>query len=164
MFGDLRFNCPVMLYGQQMARANPKNHFYAYRFDHRTLVSDRMHCYEWMGVCHASELLYVFSNSMLTLYPKDSQLSIDIMNSWTNFAKTGNPSPIGSSLEWPEAFDDNQSSSSSSMNWMILDIEHRIEKDIYKDVCEKIWSKQYHDWLAKYFVDKSGSNNEKDEL
>nr|XP_027196472.1 cholinesterase 1-like [Dermatophagoides pteronyssinus] len=164
MFGDLRFNCPVMLYGQQMARANPKNHFYAYRFDHRTLVSDRMHCYEWMGVCHASEILYVFSNSMLTLYPKDSQLSIDIMNSWTNFAKTGNPSPIGSSLEWPEAFDDNQLSSSSTMNWMILDIEHRIEKDIYKDVCEKIWSKQYHDWLAKYFVDKSGSNNEKDEL
>ncbi|KAH9521103.1 cholinesterase 1-like [Dermatophagoides farinae] len=148
LFGDLRFNCPVMLYGKQMARANPKNRFYAYRFDRRTILADRMHCDEWMGVCHASDLLYVFSHSMMTIYPRDSQLSIDVMNSWTRFANTGDPSPIGS-MEWPEAFDDNELQ--SSMRWMIIDIDYKIENDIYKDVCETIWTKQYDDWFERNF-------------
>ncbi|OTF74658.1 hypothetical protein BLA29_010703 [Euroglyphus maynei] len=156
ILGDLRFNCPVMLFGQQMARANPKNRFYAYRFDRRTILADRMQCDEWMGVCHASDILYVFSNSLMSLYPKDSQLSIDVMNSWTRFAKTGDPSPIGT-MEWPEAFTDNESQ--STMRWMLIDIEHKTGNDLYRDVCQTIWAKRYGEWLEKYFV-----SNEKDEL
>ena len=57
------------------------------------------------GACHAVELAYVFGNTDETIYtgkPADLQLSRMIMNIWTNFARTGNPSTAN--LQW-EPFD-----------------------------------------------------------
>nr|XP_046915029.1 acetylcholinesterase-like [Dermatophagoides farinae] len=144
-FADLRFNCPVVLFAKEIAKVNPENRFYAYRFDRLSIVSDKMHCYDWMGVCHGSDILYTFSHPFMNYYPPDARLSHDMIKSWTKFARTGQPGPIGP-FEWPKAFDSNNN---SSIQWMLLDVGYRTVIDIYENSCEHLWRKQYVDWFAK---------------
>lgn len=53
--------------------------------------------------CHAVELAYVFGNLEETIYTgeiADETLSDTVMQMWTDFARTGDPS--GDSLKWSE--------------------------------------------------------------
>ena len=136
-FADLRFNCPVVLFAKEIAKVNPENRFYAYRFDRLSIVSDKMHCYDWMGVCHGSDILYTFSHPFMNYYPPDARLSHDMIKSWTKFARTGQPGPIGP-FEWPKAFDSNNNSSiqlsTSSMNndirWAFSQIKGPLDEEV----------------------------------
>lgn len=78
------------------------------------------------GACHAVELAYVFGNTDETIYtggPADKELSDRIMNIWTEFAKTGNPST--EDLEWTE-FDE------VSRATMVLRKEPKLKSDLLK--------------------------------
>ena len=50
--------------------------------------------FDFIGACHASELAYVFHNIDETIFSGtvDEKLADDMCTSWTNFARTGNPS------------------------------------------------------------------------
>lgn len=67
-----------------------------------------------MKVFHGSDLGYIFHLSEGGLTPEfftDEQeiVSMAMIDYWVNFAKTGNPSPPGSSLvEWPKYSKDKQ--------------------------------------------------------
>ena len=56
------------------------------------------------GVCHADELQYLFLPTVIsdTLTGEDAQVSELMSAAWTNFAKTGDPSPPGSSFSWTQ--------------------------------------------------------------
>ncbi len=78
------------------------------------------------GACHAVELAYVFGNTDETIYtgtPADKELSELVMNIWSSFAKTGNPSTEG--LEWAE-FD------SLKRATMVLEKQPELSYDILK--------------------------------
>ena len=57
----------------------------------------------YQGACHSVELAYMFGNTQDTIYtgqPADEELSREVMQMWTNFARTGNPST--ENFEWPK--------------------------------------------------------------
>ena len=78
--------------------------------DH-TVRGGRAYMYYWTepstlryrGACHAVELAYVFGNLDETIYTgvrADEKLSNTVMQMWSNFARTGDPST--KDIEWPE--------------------------------------------------------------
>ncbi|XP_077979540.1 acetylcholinesterase-like [Glandiceps talaboti] len=86
---------------------------YMYRFDYRSVFSRYP---EWAGVAHGDELTYVLGipfkeDSNLTV--NDEVMSEAMMTMWSNFAKTGNPTPEGHNIpnvigQWEPFTDDNQ--------------------------------------------------------
>ncbi|MBQ1638696.1 MAG: carboxylesterase family protein, partial [Ruminococcus sp.] len=74
--------------------------------------------------CHAVELAYVFGNLDETIYTgerADEELSDTVMQMWTNFARTGDPST--ESLEW-QPYDENSRIS------MIISGEPHTSRDV----------------------------------
>ncbi|XP_077979535.1 cholinesterase-like [Glandiceps talaboti] len=75
---------------------------YVYRFDYRSIHSFWP---EWAGVPHVDELMYVFGTPFKDRYlyrnftDADEVMSDTIMTLWTNFAKTGNPTPLGQEIQ-----------------------------------------------------------------
>ena len=140
LFTDFTLGCPTMLFGQRIAQISEKvNNFYSYRLDRRGVAAIPMGCtFEWLGVCHGADIPYVFHNSMLKNSSKDVQLSNDMIKAWTNFAKTGHPGTMGS-IEWRQVYENEQKDSASVM---LFNVENRMEKGIFKDVCG-FWEKIY---------------------
>ncbi|XP_070581595.1 acetylcholinesterase-like [Ptychodera flava] len=69
---------------------------YLYRFDYRSSQSSGFP--EWAGVCHGEELSFVFGVPFKeggNRTAADKALSETMMSLWANFARTGNPSPLG---------------------------------------------------------------------
>ena len=102
--------------------------------DLHTQSGGRAYMYYWTepsaiylrGACHAVELAYVFGNTDETIYtgvPADKKLSAAVMEMWTNFAKTGNPST--DNLEW-EAYD------SDSRATMVISDAPELKYDVLK--------------------------------
>lgn len=86
--GDFAFKCPVIQLAQNYAKS-PGSSVYFYEFNHRPSVSDWP---AWSGSLHGDEVQFLFG---LTLKPEaaytmdEQKLSQDMMQYWTNFAKTG---------------------------------------------------------------------------
>ena len=57
-----------------------------------------------LGVSHADELLLIFKLGILPMEPvftaEDKATSKNMLKLWTDFAKTGNPTPDPSSTQW----------------------------------------------------------------
>lgn len=91
IIGDFAFKCPVIQLAQNYAKS-PGSSVYFYEFNHRPSVSDWP---AWSGSLHGDEVQFLFG---LTLKPEaaytmdEQKLSQDMMQYWTNFAKTGKPS------------------------------------------------------------------------
>eukprot|EP01133_Synstelium_polycarpum_P003717 gene3717-4285_t len=109
---DYIFVCPTRAAAQSLA-VNGGQPVWQYQFQHvssfNAYIGQFPECQDM--VCHGLELPYVFdtvtSTNQFTFTPQELQLSLDLMQYWTNFAKTGNPntgSAPSPSLEWP-AFD-----------------------------------------------------------
>lgn len=85
ILGDYLITCSSVFQADHHSLAG--NRVYFYLFDYRSASSPRA---EWMGVSHFDEVQYVFGNPFyknLTEY--EEELSKDIMDMWTSFAKTG---------------------------------------------------------------------------
>ena len=77
--------------------------------------------------CHAVELAYVFGNLEETIYTgeiADETLSDTVIQMWTNFARTGDPSL--NNLVW-EAYDSKQRAT------MVISDEPHVEHDVLED-------------------------------
>ena len=88
-FGDLIITCPTYHFAKQFAQSSPKRDalFYEWTYPSK-LIQSTVGCTKDMGVCHASELEYVFGFSLM-MNETDRQFSEDVMKMWTNFAKNG---------------------------------------------------------------------------
>ncbi|XP_069699397.1 venom carboxylesterase-6-like isoform X2 [Periplaneta americana] len=55
------------------------------------------------GVCHADELIYLFPAARVfgnfTATPEEEKMTDYLIHTWTNFARTGNPTPLNSKSE-----------------------------------------------------------------
>lgn len=130
-----------MLFGQRMARDyNSSNKFYSYRLDRRGNGAAKTLCpFEWMGVCHGADLVYVFHDSFIKGSPEDIELSNEMMKAWTNFAKTGQPGSVGS-IKWQQVYENGQKFPPSTM---LLDVKTRMDEGIFQDLCVGFWEKIY---------------------
>ena len=85
ILGDYLITCSSIFQAEYYSLAG--NQVYFYLFDYRSETSPRAH---WMGVSHFDEVQYVFGNSLFKNFTDyEEELSDDIMDMWTTFAKTG---------------------------------------------------------------------------
>lgn len=91
-YDEMMFRLPAV----EQARLHSKNGGKTYMYYWTVPSTLPMH-----KACHAVELAYVFGNRDETIYtgePADKSLSDTVMQMWTNFARTGDPST--DSLTW----------------------------------------------------------------
>ena len=148
---DLRFDCPELLMVQRYARKSPKQHYYTYRVTQRPNFHVMGACTrEWMGVCHADELFYLF-----TIPDQKSEaekkLSWSMIRAWTSFATHRDPGYV-SSVRWEEAFPRDPSNPNNISNYhtrfMRLEYgKYEMISGFYKDTCEGFW---YDKLLEKF--------------
>ena len=111
---------------RSLKKAGNEN-LYAYRYDwddhRRFIIADFR---ELIGAAHATEIPLLTGNNKLVgdygffIYPKGPSkkfISRNMMQFWTNFAKTGVPGTSSNGIEWQEY----KGSSSDQSNYMVLD-------------------------------------------
>ncbi len=117
-YNEVLFRLPAVL--QAQLHAENGGNVYMYYWKEPSAVKN-------YGACHAVELAYVFGNIDETIYTgqtADKALSDKIMEMWTTFAKTGNPSI--DSLEWEKY-------NTSGRAAMVLEKEIKLDYDIKKN-------------------------------
>lgn len=91
-FNDIIFRLP-MIRQAELHNLNGGKAYIYYWMERSTI--------EYRGACHAVELAYVFGNTQETIYtgaPADEEMSKQVMQMWTNFARCGDPSIDG--FDW----------------------------------------------------------------
>ncbi|CAK1552469.1 unnamed protein product [Leptosia nina] len=101
---DLYFTYPPQRFLQLYSRY--KQPIYMYRFNHDTELNffkNIMGGSEIKGACHVDELFYLFCNTVNRDYYREDEKLRNIIDTvvqlWTDFAKTGNPTS-SSSIKW----------------------------------------------------------------
>ena len=93
LFGDLHVKCPTYLFVKQFAKQTPKAKTFFYELSFQTKNIAKMGCdSKTMGICHGADIEFVFG--LPVHYPdryskQEAAFSKQIMEYWTNFAKTG---------------------------------------------------------------------------
>ncbi|KAK6982894.1 cholinesterase 1-like isoform X1 [Biomphalaria glabrata] len=103
--GDMFFKCPVVDFAELYSRHSDA--VYMYSFEHRTSQTPWP---EWMGVLHGYEIEVIFGLPLAAgsnYTEAEKGLSSLMMKLWTDFAKTGKPSPTDED-QWPEYKPDEQ--------------------------------------------------------
>jgi len=99
--GDHQFTCPVVDWAHRYAETG--NNVYMFHFMQQATITPWP---KWVGTMHADEIAFVFGQPLNLSYnytPKERALSKQMMNYWSNFAKTGNPSLTGSG-RWTDTY------------------------------------------------------------
>ena len=87
--GDILMKCPTYFFAKQFAEHLPKKNVFFYEWTYPAhIMGPLLDCTEDMGVCHTSELEYVFGFPLVS-NTTDKEFSEDVMKMWTNFAKNG---------------------------------------------------------------------------
>ena len=114
-YTEVMFRLPAIAQAKLHADNGGRSYMYYW-----TIPSSLRFC----GACHAVELAYVFGNIDETIYTgerADEALSDMVMQMWTNYARTGDPSVEG--LEWkPYSAQDRQT--------MVLSFQPHMEDDV----------------------------------
>lgn len=118
---------------------------YMYRFDFDTKLNMMKIIFgleEMYGACHADDLFYLFHNKInAQAYQSDEklrQIVYKLTKLWTNFAKTGDPTPDDSlGVKWKRY-------SSAGKEFLALDEVMRVEHYSDKDRVE-FWNKLYRE-------------------
>jgi len=138
-FGDYLTICPVILYGEQFFKHSTSgNRFYSWMLTRPASrhIAGMCNLNDWLGVCHADELFFLFTISWQTKQ-EDKKLSADIIRSWAAFAKNANPGKVGD-IQWTESLDPSGTYPSTS-SFMALDYTFKMVHGYYKDTCEAFW-------------------------
>ncbi|GFT38159.1 acetylcholinesterase-1 [Nephila pilipes] len=95
--GEITLTCPTTYFAEKYVSRN--NDVYLYVFNHRPSTSPWAH---WMETTHFDEVQFVFGQPLQepSLYTElEVDLSLKMIQYWTNFAKYGSPSFLD---EWPK--------------------------------------------------------------
>ena len=89
-YGDVYITCPSYHFAKQFAQNTATNaFFYEWTYISSDLKSHPS-CTEVMGVCHGSDVGYVFGSPLLhNSSETDKKFSAQVMTIWTEFVKTG---------------------------------------------------------------------------
>ena len=91
----------------------------------------------WFGTTHGMDLAYLFMVPITKASPPLYQLSQDMINAWTLFAKTGKPSKMGG-VEWEHAVD--ATHKDFSTKYMHLEASHyKMVPNVFKETCDSFW-------------------------
>ncbi|KAK6982895.1 cholinesterase 1-like isoform X1, partial [Biomphalaria glabrata] len=124
--GDMFFKCPVVDFAELYSRHSDA--VYMYSFEHRTSQTPWP---EWMGVLHGYEIEVIFGLPLAAgsnYTEAEKGLSSLMMKLWTDFAKTGKPSPTDED-QWPEYKPDVQA-------YVVIDIDGpRTDHKLRDDQC-----------------------------
>ncbi|XP_053613793.1 carboxylic ester hydrolase [Plodia interpunctella] len=99
LFTDVMFLRPILETVRLQAKTNRTSHTYVYRFDFDGALGlfKRMLGITHPGACHGDEMGYLFYFSRLNYRLDDDSTELAVsqrmVQLWTNFAKTGNPTP-----------------------------------------------------------------------
>lgn len=138
--GDVELDCPEILMAERWAHNAPLKQYYSFRITQRPARETKMCVHEWMGVCHADELFYLF---MIPdqIRESDKKLSHVMIKAWTLFARFGNPQHA-SNVFWEEAFTRNEPGKKiSKFKTKFMRLEHdkyEMIEGFYK-TCEQFW-------------------------
>ena len=138
-FGDYHLVCPTILFAEEVAKsASPNQLSYTYRLI-QPLTSVRLFdCHGWMGVCHGEDYIYLFGLPLRfqDIFTKEeTQLSIDMILAWTDFAKTGKISKING-VEWTESIVANDPYA------RIMELksnDYKMIPNFFKEKCDQFW-------------------------
>ncbi|CAG2101307.1 unnamed protein product [Medioppia subpectinata] len=93
MVGDVWINCPAYLYAKQYGTKSPDSRVYYYEQTYQSKSMVNVGCVEsTMGICHMADLPFVFGVPVMdgrNFTAIDITFSKQVMQMWTNFAKTG---------------------------------------------------------------------------
>lgn len=118
-----------------------QHRFYAYRLMQPLSIPIGFGCDLTMGVCHSTDLAYVFGLPIRfrgVVFSEDEyQLSKDMIQAWANFAKTGSPGKMGG-VQWLQA--NEAHGSTSYTRHMSLDVnDYKMVSNHFKDTCNAFW-------------------------
>ena len=114
-YDELMFRLPAVTQAEQHAKNGGRAYMYYWTIPSHIPLR---------RACHAVELAYVFGNLEETIYTgevADEAMSDAVMQMWTNFARTGDPSADG--LTW-EAYN------AADRATMVISREPHMEKDV----------------------------------
>ena len=89
--GDSGLICQTYFFAKQYSELNPKSNVYFYELTYQSIPFNGA-CDKTMGVCHATDLIYVFGHPILNPNSRpqiEYDFSQEVITFWTNFAKTG---------------------------------------------------------------------------
>ena len=117
--------CPSIFIARQMTKSG--NKVFQYLFSKQRLKSENILSY------HGAEIPYVFGTHdvYLPTTNNDLKLTANMMNYWTQFAKTGNPNSNETDVYWDEFGDD--------QNYIILDTTIKTDKKMERELCDLIF-------------------------
>ncbi|MEC7929052.1 MAG: carboxylesterase family protein [Pseudomonadota bacterium] len=117
--------CPSIFIARQMTKSG--NKVFQYLFSKQRLKSENILSY------HGAEIPYVFGTHdvYLPTTNNDLKLTTNMMNYWTQFAKTGNPNSNETDVYWDEFGDDE--------NYIILDTTIKTDKKMERELCDLIF-------------------------
>ena len=137
--GDYFLGCPTLLTGEKLAKASDDVRAYGYHFSYKsdsrgTNNGYNVICKNKKGVCHATELQYVFGYPLIAtneeFHDQDTAISREMIKIWTDFAKTGE-------TEWPSYF--KAATSVVPMNYELNPlVENKVTNDYNYLKC-KLW-------------------------
>ena len=116
-YNELMFRLPAIHQAEEHAKNGGKAYMYYWTVP--SAIPDRK-------ACHAVELSYVFGNLEETIYTgerADEEISDAVMQMWTNFARTGDPST--EQIEW-KPYDENDRAT------LVISAEPHMSNDVLK--------------------------------
>lgn len=99
-------------------------------------------CHGYMGVCHGDDVMMLFGFPLrlrgIVFTEDDYAVARDMINAWTTFAKTGQPSDMNG-VKWEPAID--LSKANPSVSYMAIDghNNHTMVHDYYTKNCDAFW-------------------------
>lgn len=137
------FRCASEKFANAAAAGNGTS-AYVYRYDHVFSVGQLFSAFGLPKfcanhTCHASELPFVFRFDHITtpklnatMTPGEVTLSDDMVQFWTNFARSGDPNAGGAAHAWPKWSADTRQN-------IVLDEQYATEDSV--DLCANLWDK-----------------------
>ena len=138
VYGDYKVVCPTILFGEEVAKSRPTQQTYTYRLMQPLTSVQLFKCHGWMGVCHGEDYIYLFGLPLRfqDIFTKEeTQLSIDMILAWTDFAKTGKISKING-VEWTESIVANDPYA------RIMELkanDYKMIPNFFKEKCDQFW-------------------------
>lgn len=142
-WGDFLLVCPSVFFGEELARHSiTGNKAYSYRLMQSTpeaFLPGLPPLPHWIGIPHGADLFYFFQYDKTVEFEEENTFARYMIESWTNFAKTGIPNG-----NWSEAVQ--RDKGDFNTRHMHLELGHfKMVEGAFKDVCERFWK-------AKIFV------------